>query len=248
MNKNEKLDMHTGIACAIIFSVVAIIMAICALARNNERTLGFDYLGVIVGVLALLVTFLVGWQIYTTIGITHKMANAEKRIEIGESRIKNMLQNIEKVKSEINRSSDLSKEMGVGINRLAIATTLFYSCIVDKNTPIDSNLRRCIDCYKLSAGALEKFMSISKEDERIMSVEVCLQLLEKTGKIIFDTKHLNAAKKNFDEKCHKLCSDCYIKIISNRAKLTEIQLDIIETCHIKRNALLNNVEPNPAGK
>jgi hypothetical protein len=78
----EKSDIHSGIAVAIIFSIAAIIMSICSLARNNERVLGFDYLGVIVGILALLVTFLVGWQIAQTLISREHLRNLDSKIDV----------------------------------------------------------------------------------------------------------------------------------------------------------------------
>lgn len=79
MNRNS--DTQNGIVVAILFSLAAIIMSICSLARNNERVLGFDYLGVIVGILALMVTFLVVFQIWQTIASREQLKNLDERIE-----------------------------------------------------------------------------------------------------------------------------------------------------------------------
>lgn len=56
----------------IVFSVVAFIFSMVAIGCScwrsySENDLGFDYMGVIVGVLALLVTVLLGWNIYMSI-------------------------------------------------------------------------------------------------------------------------------------------------------------------------------------
>lgn len=45
------------------------------------NSLGFDYMGVIVAILALLVTLLVAWQIYSTIRSTRQIENVEKDFE-----------------------------------------------------------------------------------------------------------------------------------------------------------------------
>lgn len=79
MNRNS--DTQNGIVVAILFSFAAIIMSVCSLARNNERVLGFDYLGVIIGILALMVTFLVGFQIWQTIASREQLKNLDERIE-----------------------------------------------------------------------------------------------------------------------------------------------------------------------
>lgn len=48
------------------------VIAVCA-AFWRSPDLSFDYQGVIVGVLSLLVTVLIGWNIYTTIGIESRI-------------------------------------------------------------------------------------------------------------------------------------------------------------------------------
>lgn len=90
--KNDKwLDLTNGVCWSIIFSLAAIIMSIAALAHTHPRTLysandktivlGFDYIGVIVAILALLVTFLVAWQIYSTIRSTRQIESIEDEFE-----------------------------------------------------------------------------------------------------------------------------------------------------------------------
>ena len=56
---------------ALGLSIVAMTIAIIATCIAAYRTpeLGFDYQGVIVGILSLLVTVLIGWNIYTFIDI-----------------------------------------------------------------------------------------------------------------------------------------------------------------------------------
>lgn len=52
-------------------SIVALVVAVVALCRTCPRTvsLSFDYLGVIIGVLSVLVTVLIGWNIYSILDI-----------------------------------------------------------------------------------------------------------------------------------------------------------------------------------
>lgn len=79
--ESDKTEIHNGIAWAIIFALAAMIMSICSLSRNNERILNFDYLGIIVGILSLLITFLVAWQIYNTISIDRRIDEIARKTE-----------------------------------------------------------------------------------------------------------------------------------------------------------------------
>lgn len=58
-----------------LISIVALTMSVASVCVACFRTgdLGFDYQGVIVGVLSLLVTALIGWQIYSTIAMEERM-------------------------------------------------------------------------------------------------------------------------------------------------------------------------------
>lgn len=76
----------------IVILVIIIIIVCTHFPRNGE--LGFDYMGIIVGVLSLLVTMLVGWQIFNLMDVNKKMSQLDdinNNIDI----------QIEKSKSEI---------------------------------------------------------------------------------------------------------------------------------------------------
>lgn len=69
----KKKDLHRNRIAwiALGLSVIAIVISIIAICVTcpNKTELGFDYQGVLVSVLSLLVTVLIGWNIYTFIDI-----------------------------------------------------------------------------------------------------------------------------------------------------------------------------------
>ena len=52
--------------------MVSLVLSVTALCRSLQRTAGFDYIGVIVGILALLVTALITWNIYSVVDFNRK--------------------------------------------------------------------------------------------------------------------------------------------------------------------------------
>lgn len=56
MNKTERLTIYGVVMLSLILSIIS-------LCNSHPRTDGLDYIGVIVGILSLLVTVLIGWQI-----------------------------------------------------------------------------------------------------------------------------------------------------------------------------------------
>ena len=68
---------------ALLLSSVAVLISLVAIcvACPHKAELGFDYQGVIVGVLSLLVTILIGWQIYSMIDAKNVISNIRKEVE-----------------------------------------------------------------------------------------------------------------------------------------------------------------------
>lgn len=64
-----------GNTITLLLSAISIMVSVAALCRTYPHTsdLGMDYQGVIVGMLALLVTILIGWQIYTAINVKEEL-------------------------------------------------------------------------------------------------------------------------------------------------------------------------------
>ena len=58
--------------CLSIAAIICSVVAICV-SLPSAPELGIDYIGVIVGILSLLVTMLIGWQIWNTIAIEKKI-------------------------------------------------------------------------------------------------------------------------------------------------------------------------------
>ena len=71
MSKTERCILYVAIALSFTFSIVS-------LCKSLPRTSGLDYIGVIVAILTLLVTILIGWNIYTVIDFNKKKEELSK--------------------------------------------------------------------------------------------------------------------------------------------------------------------------
>lgn len=136
----------------IIYPLLAIILAIdiailCHLCPRiiSDNNLGFDYIGIIVGILSLLVTFLIGWQIWSVIEIDNKI---DRRVKSAESHI---LQTYEKDKREVNWISLYI--LGVSQSKISIfekdyqdAINVGILALENANSLSDDNLiKTCVD-------------------------------------------------------------------------------------------------------
>lgn len=64
--------------CLSIAAIICSVVAICV-SLPSAPELGMDYIGVIVGILSLLVTMLIGWQIWNVIAIDKKIDGKVKQ-------------------------------------------------------------------------------------------------------------------------------------------------------------------------
>ena len=101
----------------LLFSLVASVTAIC---RTHPRTeLGLDYIGVIVGVLALLVTMLIGWQIYNALSLEQKVSNIKKEFD----GLKDKSEALARQQENIKVYNEASMEFIQGMTMLSRNTT-----------------------------------------------------------------------------------------------------------------------------
>lgn len=63
-------------------SIVAIALSLAAIIISSPRTnLGFDYIGVIIGILSLLVTVLIGWNIFYALNMKSELNSKVDKLE-----------------------------------------------------------------------------------------------------------------------------------------------------------------------
>lgn len=137
-----------------ILSIVNTVITIFFLCRKFPTSYSnFDYLGVIVGILAFLITLLIGWNIYTVLDIkdiskemnsivkTEINGNREFKKEIQSDRLKYQKENKERNKDFINRmSNDINvtkKQIENDISMMALLLMSFGAFDnIDKRLPI----------------------------------------------------------------------------------------------------------------
>ena len=118
-----------------ILSFLALFFSILAVCRSFCRTpdLGFDYLGVIVGSLAIMVTYLVAWNIHTAIDANHKIK--EMRDEIVTLRLSivsdklSSERKVNKLKAELYDNIVSINRHILGFEKSAVSTHLLINMV-----------------------------------------------------------------------------------------------------------------------
>lgn len=116
-------------------SFLALFFSILAVCRSFCRTpdLGFDYLGVLVGSLAIMVTYLVAWNIHTAIDANHKIK--EMRDEIVTLRLSivsdklSSERKVNKLKAELYDNIVSINRHILGFEKSAVSTHLLINMV-----------------------------------------------------------------------------------------------------------------------
>lgn len=158
-------------------SITAIIIAVIALAISLPRliwtdkfgkvNLGFDYLGVIVALLAIMVTLMVGWNIWQTIDAKNAIKDFEKKTKNYEQDLQNK---VDAVKTEMQEKLD-RRETAL-YNHIS---ALLYETILAEQ-PISS--RKSISLFQFLDTAMESLDLANKQKDST----TIIALLEKMRK------------------------------------------------------------------
>lgn len=130
-------------------SVIASVIAIC---RTHPRVeLEFDYIGLIVGILALLVTMLIGWQIYNALNLDRKVSDIKKEYDGLKDKSEALARQQENIKVYNEASMEFIQGMTMVSNHnstnLAQAYSLFASALlhyIEADIDVETNADRCL--------------------------------------------------------------------------------------------------------
>lgn len=167
------------------FSIVNIV-AVCV-NFPRYKNLGFDYLGIIVGVLSILVTVLIGWQIFINISMEKKInlklrdVSRSLRNEINDSVSKMSIESEDKRRASIVMSLYQSSSSAYNLQKydfalwLALDSILNYNMIKNKDAAFNNEeynniietLNMCIQLVPtinfLNREQIQKYLEAAKD-------------------------------------------------------------------------------------
>ena len=220
MNTRQKWILGGGV----FLSVSSFVFAIIALCKTCYRGLGFDYIGVIVGVLTILVTTLLGWQIYNAIEIKKKVRKALLKTERIEKTLRYDLNKIEdQVKESRFLANSVIKFLKAQQNLGYNDKTLFYlDTLVTLKYLLLSNIRK----LKLE-GENELY------EDCLFDLDGCIQDLEKE-----QNKIIVRLFNNYHSLCDELYSSIFSILDDPQYQMEDIDKRFFQDMNRRRRELL----------
>ena len=145
MKKNkQKSDSVSGIdVFSLIMAFIALLLSGFAICNSFPRfcSNNFDYMGIITGSLSILVTLLIGWNIYSAIDATNKIKEMQSKIDELQSKQDEKSEEISrricKIEGDLYNSVVSLEEKQVLSNQDALYTDIIFNMI----SSIDSFLK-----------------------------------------------------------------------------------------------------------
>lgn len=171
----KKFLSYTQTALSFI-AIILSIVAICVSYPRSENS-GLDYIGIIVGILGVLVTVLVGWQLYNALNLKELVNQTEKAkadaIE-AKNQAEQMLRDTQvsttQLSSKLTSITDEVTHLS-NCNRSSIEQ---ISMITKGMTDLQSIVKKSIELYKSMQSNIEKCneelgKKINKDEIQVIS-------------------------------------------------------------------------------
>lgn len=230
MSDNEKSLFWI---CVILTMAMAFTAIMISLPRTVDvaNPTRLDYQGTIVAIFALLVTVLIGWQIYNAIGM-------EKRVFKAEKRIANLLFQLQNEKKKTQVIDQSSEDYSSGINCLSVAMIEYIQTLHNHKTPIVDKAKHYCTCYMVSASAITYFLASDKDIDLIAPrIELCVEGIDLSAKQLFSSAFSGVVKDVFTEDNHNTCDEYYKQMMQSPEPLGIDNINIINKHRSKRIAL-----------
>lgn len=229
MSHNEKSLFWI---CVILTMGMAFTAFMISLPRTVDtgNSLSLDYQGTIVTIFSILVTVLVGWQIYNAISI-------ERRTRKLEARTNTAMFRLNRANERIDTVANYSEQFGLGTCHLIFAMIREQAISAEQGlTQHDILTMRC-DAYVMSARAIVAVLS-TQRTEPIYGAFIGLAAgtMQRNAVRLFNEEIREATMRVFSNDEHNLCDELFNVVRNNASLLEETNFNRIMDCHTLRRS------------
>lgn len=237
MSFNEKSLFWICVILTMGMAFTALMISLPRTVDMNNPT-RLDYQGTIVAIFALLVTVLIGWQIYSAMNIEKRVSLVERYLERAKSELKSEHE-------RIGRIGDTTMDYSEANHCLIMSIVQYYEVLNRGSNLSDMEAAKHLcDCYIMSAKAMAMYLKIHEDSKSedgylISSANSCVQSLNLNAIQLFSKRYAEVVKDTFGVEEHKLCDDYYEDIMRYVGFVDKKNIDKLNTWRSKRTNLIS---------
>lgn len=229
MSHNEKSLFWI---CVILTMAMAFTALMISLPRtvDSENPISLDYQGAIVTIFSILVTILVGWQIYNAISM-------DKRIRRLETRINVTVHRLTRANERIDSVTNYSEQFSLGACDLIFAMIREQSIAAEQNLTLHDILVCRCDAYVMAARSVVAVLN-TQRTEPIYGAFIGLATgtMRRNAVRLFNNEFREETGLAFTNDDHNLCDELFDAVRNNASLLNEDNFNRIMDCHTLRRS------------
>lgn len=245
MNKSDAIYRKGGIIWAIALAIVAIIMSGIAIATDYPRKdISMDYLGIIIGITSLLVTALLGWQIFNAIEmrtiikdynrLKNQLDESNKELKVKDAQNIALIEAYAKFNNATDGDYPFSRQYEIYLEALELFLKanmpLRYNSIIEINAILSMMLT------SLKRGVVEEKRQFIENEKNFDGLYH--NILNHLGKRKDDTQQLSSKFTSIHDKRVSICQKIRNEISSMDSKTKQDAED--NNSLVDENKSLNN--------
>lgn len=198
MNKDNSTNSKFKTVIWRLVSAITLVLSIIAICGLYYRTtdLGFDYIGIIIGVLAILVTCLMAWNIYSVIDANKKIDEMRNEIDNLRSSIDSdklaSERKINKLKADLYDNIVSINRHILGFEKSAVSTHLLTNMV----SSIDYLSRS--EEYALAEFQIDYYFVMTNDDIEIIKKDLDKEDTVRLFRLLYEIPNKNKIK-NFSK-------------------------------------------------
>lgn len=240
MSDNERSIFWICVILTMAMAFTALMISLPRTVRVDD-SVSLDYQGTIVAIFSLLVTILLGWQIYSALEIAKRVRRNEGRVNVARS-------HVEHERQRIDHLAQISQGYNDGNYFSLLALVQYYEVEARRrggNIEAPDAVHHLCSCYMMSARAMTHYFDALDTNPQLLedisiAVRGCVQTFELSSIQLFHSRYADFIADVFRPQDHATCDSYYRNIMQHSDALQSEHIDIINNYRVQRRALLIN--------
>lgn len=223
-----------------ILSVIILVLLTAHVVPERNNKIEFSLL---TSVMAILVTVLVGWQVWQAVVAREEIREISNRVAREENRVSRLQTIIEQTNANVETFTENARVLNFASCDISFSMVRELESSTNNMSRLDA-LRCFNDSYIMSARAVAAILRLGRDEEIYIALAgLAIGIMDRSSRRLFVDDNRPFITTIFSEQDHNLCETHFINIRANISSLDEDNFNRIMDCHARRIAFRPSSTP-----